>query len=172
MLARRHSRRGCCSPHDPAATTWSERCLCSRERRADQTGRRSTCSSPQPRSGACRLLASDPVEAVVSDALELAPAAGEDRYDRGERRPHDRIDLGAVAVAGVRLFWSDLETSGLEVMDALQIGGYLARAGRCHIDRNQRYPGGLAATERAFATPPVRKAPLRWGNKASRRAVS
>ena len=40
LSPRRHSRRGCCSPHDPAATTWSERCLCSRERRAAQTGRR------------------------------------------------------------------------------------------------------------------------------------
>ena len=40
LSPRRHSRRGCCSPNDPAATTWSERCLCSRERRAAQTGRR------------------------------------------------------------------------------------------------------------------------------------
>jgi hypothetical protein len=44
---RRHSRQGCCSPRDSAGDNRSERCLCRRERRAAQRGRRSTCSSPE-----------------------------------------------------------------------------------------------------------------------------
>jgi hypothetical protein len=45
---RRHSRRGCCSPHDPSATTGPNGCLCRGESSAAQTGRRSTRSSPNP----------------------------------------------------------------------------------------------------------------------------
>jgi hypothetical protein len=48
LSPRRHSRRGCCFSARSGGDNWSERCLCRRERRTAQTGRRSTCSSPNP----------------------------------------------------------------------------------------------------------------------------
>src|ERR1035441_555856 len=42
-----------------------------------------TSTSPAP----------DPTRALAN--LELAPGPGEFRYDRGERRPDDRIDVGS-----------------------------------------------------------------------------
>ena len=47
-------------------------------------------------SGACRLAANDRVEAVVDDGLDLAPAAGDERYGTEKPWPDNRIDVEVV----------------------------------------------------------------------------
>ena len=95
-----------CGTRTGAAPAW-ERTRSSRDAlsavpRPRQSGcvapRGSRPASRQNRaSGACRFAANDRVEAVVDDGLDLAPAAGENRNDGGQRRPDDRRHAEAVA---------------------------------------------------------------------------
>jgi hypothetical protein len=103
LSPRRHSLRGWCSPHDPAATTCPDEACAVVKGGLRPTGRRSTCSSPIPGTSAVsvawsetasrwsgrRLLVCD--EAGAASATAATHAAGRTRAS----------DLARAGVAGV-----------------------------------------------------------------------
>ena len=103
LSSRQHSRRGCCSRHDPSANNGPERCLCRRERSAAQTGDRPARRQSQDGSRALGT-------SRANDQVELRSG-----YDRGERNVAEAVSTsrgGRETKAVVET--SRAETFGLE----------------------------------------------------------